>query len=934
MKRSFILLVLLLSGCATHIKTPAPQTAPTVGFGGADVGFGGAAQPDNKLGAKLALSYPACVPGNGVQCTTPYGLWLPPHGYPNWDGPINYNTQAINNALSAAGGHPAAPSFYLQGANNGATAFSTDSSATPFKSAQITASTNEIISVIAPPYNAACNWNGTTGTDDTAALNAAWAAINALPGGGEILLPPAACYAPNGLNWATNVASGSALVVQGQGAASQIVTKNAPIGIDLGGTNSVYFNDFQLTEVGTTAKVGIARYRVSTSGGYTGGGHHYKNFWIQGAYSLAALYSIGIENDSEENVIITQLGAGSDYTTSSENCLNLTGQDYAIPSNSSNTVHLWKGGILGMAGAATGEPLNFCTGSADNLTFDGTYFDDYINRANAINPELIYFNSTTGSVQGSKIFVHARFEGDLDVFGGTAAEVDSLTVKESFFGEINDTSSGAHSYDFNFNNMASNSYGLHTALIENNVLLGQGSVINTVTRSKIHMGSTYNTPTAPATTLTISTLAMQSDLKSDLFSFGGSFANPGTTITYNNDTYVQGTSNTIYGPYTPTGSLATLGSTFSLYPFGIAPQSPTNNETVMADCVNWQPWLCATPTLAQWNAAASAWQSPVNSVPLDFTVGRNFIVGGSISNNTGGLGPYENLVECSNLNAGCAATHWTLCGGCGTLPTLTTGVENDIYGNPTVMNMLFTAFGGITANPSPTISGGQTYTMSVIARDPTGAGEVLNFGFGGGGAGLGCAVPTPPVLTTIATRYSVTCTLAAGTPIQQVYFQGTHAGQANIQFPQFVNASAPLPPVYTGNTAVVASTGFVLKGNPIPPVGGIGSQLMTGTGPFTVNHLASYSDILGTMADSGISVPLTGTTGTITGTSLSGTCDSGTASVTGAVVGSPVSVSSTTGADVGGAFNVRGSVTSTGTVTVYVCGTGTPSSLAYNVVVF
>lgn len=79
---------------------------------------------------------------------------------------------------------------------------------------------------------------------------------------------------------------------------------------------------------------------------------------------------------------------------------------------------------------------------------------------------------------------------------------------------------------------------------------------------------------------------------------------------------------------------------------------------------------------------------------------------------------------------------------------------------------------------------------------------------------------------------------------------------------------------------------------------------------------------------------LTGTTGTITGTSLTATCDSGTVAITGAVVGHPVAVSSTTGADVGGAFYLRASVTSTGTVTVYVCGTGTPASLAYNVVVF
>jgi hypothetical protein len=76
-------------------------------------------------------------------------------------------------------------------------------------------------------------------------------------------------------------------------------------------------------------------------------------------------------------------------------------------------------------------------------------------------------------------------------------------------------------------------------------------------------------------------------------------------------------------------------------------------------------------------------------------------------------------------------------------------------------------------------------------------------------------------------------------------------------------------------------------------------------------------------------LPLTGSTGTITGTALTATCDSGTASVTGAVVGAPVVVSSSTGADVGGAFYLRASVTSANTVTVYVCGTGTPASLAY-----
>jgi hypothetical protein len=86
-------------------------------------------------------------------------------------------------------------------------------------------------------------------------------------------------------------------------------------------------------------------------------------------------------------------------------------------------------------------------------------------------------------------------------------------------------------------------------------------------------------------------------------------------------------------------------------------------------------------------------------------------------------------------------------------------------------------------------------------------------------------------------------------------------------------------------------------------------------------------------ASGNVELTLAGTTGTITGTVLTASCDSGTATVTGAVVGRPVAVSSTTGVDVGGAFNLRASVTATNTVTVYVCGTGTPSSLAYNVTV-
>ena len=95
----------------------------------------------------------------------------------------------------------------------------------------------------------------------------------------------------------------------------------------------------------------------------------------------------------------------------------------------------------------------------------------------------------------------------------------------------------------------------------------------------------------------------------------------------------------------------------------------------------------------------------------------------------------------------------------------------------------------------------------------------------------------------------------------------------------------------------------------------------------------NFSGAVSVASVNGASI-LSGTTGTITGTSLSASCDSGTVRVTGAAVGHPVSVSSTTGEDVGGAFNLKASVTATNTVTVYICGTGTPASLAYNVTVF
>ena len=159
------------------------------------------------------------------------------------------------------------------------------------------------------------------------------------------------------------------------------------------------------------------------------------------------------------------------------------------------------------------------------------------------------------------------------------------------------------------------------------------------------------------------------------------------------------------------------------------------------------------------------------------------------------------------------------------------------------------------------------------------------------------------------------------------------------------------PPIYTPvSSSAVVTTDSTSQAPGSPSMGGTGQDDHTATGvgqwlagvytpstalangtTATTQSVSDNTTKVATDAFVRAQLPLTGTTGTITGTALTATCDSGTASVTGAVVGAPVVVSSTTGADVGGAFNVRGSVTATGTVTVYVCGTGTPASLAYNV---
>lgn len=145
--------------------------------------------------------------------------------------------------------------------------------------------------------------------------------------------------------------------------------------------------------------------------------------------------------------------------------------------------------------------------------------------------------------------------------------------------------------------------------------------------------------------------------------------------------------------------------------------------------------------------------------------------------------------------------------------------------------------------------------------------------------------------------------------------------------------------VYGINIAPVAtpSAGYVL--NPTTPIRtpyfGYSPNFPVINPTPTATHCVNWFSAT-SVGDSGSTcfALLTGTTGTITGTALTASCDSGTATVTGATVGHTVGVSTTDGTDIGGAFNIRASVTASNTVTVYVCGTGTPGSKAYNVTTY
>ena len=442
-------------------------------------------------------------------------------------------------------------------------------------------------------FGAKCDWNGSTGTDDTAAWNAAWAAIHKYPSGGMITMPACYSYAPNGLNFSTNVPNYQAsYTIRGQGMnSSVIVTKNAPVGLDLGGVNNVHLEDFELTDVGTSAKVGIARYRVAMYGGNFGGGTHtYRDVEVFGAYSIADLYSLESENNDHYNLALWQTGAGAGFTMSSDNCANLTGQGQAIAPATSDTVNHFFGGIIGTMGNATGGAVLFCNGSADDVSFSGTYFVSYAGY------NVRFGQSPADMVQGTKSFHSVRFEGTTDAISFICDEADSLTIDSgSTFGEV------APGIDLNWIGPAP-THGFMHADIHGNTHLGRGIVIPVIMNSRIQATSLYNVP-FPITTITVSGGISESELEANAFSLGTLTYVSGSTLIQNDDNVAYGSRKIIYGP-NPGSPYSQAGSTIVMRPFQSAPTNPTLGELAVADGIFWQPNGVTSPTLVLWNGTS------------------------------------------------------------------------------------------------------------------------------------------------------------------------------------------------------------------------------------------------------------------------------------------------------------------------------------------
>lgn len=452
----------------------------------------------------------------------------------------------------------------------------------------IVAAKNLAVSVLS--FGAKCD--GTT--DDTSAFNAAWASINTA--GGEIDLPSGTCYVPNGLKFnQTTPNSSTTRIIRGLGSwQSIILTHNANIGIELGGVVGIVLKDFTLHDNGTTAAVGIARYRPDWTLGYSGqcGSHIYDNVAINGNYSIANLYSIGCEVNTHRDLSMQNGGAGAVLAIAYNNCLGMSGMTMPInATGASDTVnHFFGGSMLYYGSSSTGAAVDFCNGSADDATFYGTYFF-----ANSPAAMIQLGGAYTDQIQGSKSFHSVRFEGSGDAIAINASGVQGLTIDSgSTFGE---TTPGIDIHQVN-TSWAGGASGLIQADIHGSGTLGRGMILGPVFSSVIQ---TYG----PITILNNSYINSDT-LTASSYSFPGNWVNIGTVLVQNDfNSGATGSMKMIFGPNSIYGSAG--GSALVMTPFKGAPLTPVNGELAIADGASWQPSGVTSQTLVIYNSGSSTW---------------------------------------------------------------------------------------------------------------------------------------------------------------------------------------------------------------------------------------------------------------------------------------------------------------------------------------
>jgi Pectate lyase superfamily protein len=539
------------------------------------------------VGGQLGWTSTKTVTGNGAAITT--GPMTSTSG--------NVAVFASNNGQIADGSIPLSSLASLSA--TGTQTFSGPVTATTGNFTALNATTvaakNLAVSILS--FGAKCDGV----TDDTSAFNAAWASINTA--GGEIDLPSGTCYVPNGLKFnQTTPNSNTTRIIRGLGIwQSIILTHNANIGLELGGVVGIVLKDFTLHDNGTTAAAGIARYRPDWTQGYSGqcGGHVYDHVAVNGNYSVANLYSIGCEVNDHRDLSLTNGGTGVGLAIAQNNCLGMTGMTMPInATGASDTVnHFFGGAILYYGTSATGAAVYFCNGSADDVTFHGTYFV-----ANSPAANIVFGHSSTDFVQGTKSFHSVRFEGTGDAFVINAASVGSLTVDSgSTFGV---TSPGIDIHQVN-TTWAGGSNGLTQADIHGVSLSGSGVTLGNVFNSNINIvGDQF--------TLLNNALINESHIEANAFIFPSNYGVLGSVLTQNDDsTAATGGLKVYYGPIGPNGTQ--YGSAVVMKPFNTSPANPVNGELAIADGVNWKPSGITSQTLVQYNSGATAWQPVVSS---------------------------------------------------------------------------------------------------------------------------------------------------------------------------------------------------------------------------------------------------------------------------------------------------------------------------------